>query len=182
MTTEGRSPGSFWPPAEQSRSSTQPSTHPTRGGRYRFGAFELNSRTFELRHGGESVAVQPKVLKLLVYLVENRDRVVPSTEIRAALWPDTTVSPASLKRAVCAARHVLGENASSQSSIRTLRGQGYRFVVAVQEVSAPSAPAPPVPGLWQQWMVDEATRRATSQLSSRRDEYMIPSPAAARHA
>ena len=46
----------------------------------RFGDYELDLARFELRRAGLRVRVQPKVLDLLVYLVRNRERVVPKEE------------------------------------------------------------------------------------------------------
>ena len=97
-------------------------------GVFRFGAFELDGDLFELRSAARRVAVQPKALRLLFYLVAHRDRVVTSDELRLALWPNETVCAASLKRAVNAARRALGDSGHSQRSIQTVRGYGYRFV------------------------------------------------------
>ncbi|HEY6561824.1 MAG TPA: winged helix-turn-helix domain-containing protein [Polyangiaceae bacterium] len=97
------------------------------------GTFELDGNLFELRSAGRRVAVQPKVLRLLFYLVAHRDRVVTSDELRRALWPGETVCAASLKRAVNAARQALGDTGRWQRSIRTVRGYGYRFVVTLSD-------------------------------------------------
>src|SRR5262252_937736 len=92
-----------------------------------FGEFELDAARFELRRDGQRVEVQPKVLRLLLYLVEHRERAVANEELMRELWPDTKVAAGSLKRAVLGARQALGDRADSSSSIRTIRGHGYQF-------------------------------------------------------
>jgi DNA-binding winged helix-turn-helix (wHTH) protein len=98
---------------------------------YEFGMFQLDPARFELHCQGKPVAIQPKVLRLLVYLVERRDRAVASEELMRALWPNETVAIGSIKRAVRCARQALGDSGESQATIRTVRGFGYRFVRAV---------------------------------------------------
>lgn len=109
-----------------------------------FEDFELDELRFELRHRGQPVRVQPKVLRLLLYLAQHRERCVAAQELLDALWPAERVTTASIKRAIGGARRALGEDASSQASIRTVRGRGYQFVRAVSvrlEAHEPSAAA-----------------------------------------
>jgi predicted ATPase/DNA-binding winged helix-turn-helix (wHTH) protein len=101
-----------------------------------FDDFELDEARFELRRAGKALEVQPKVLRLLLYLVAHRERAVPGDELLRELWPETTVGAGSVKRAVLAARQALGDR--SESSIRTVRGLGYQFARSVRG----SAPAP----------------------------------------
>jgi DNA-binding winged helix-turn-helix (wHTH) protein len=111
---------------------------------YRFGDFELDSVRCELRQHGTCADVQPKVLRLLLHLVEHRDRVVGNDELLRVLWPEATVGRGSIKRAILGARQALGEQGEDTTRIRTVRGFGYQFVgdVAVQEVGnvTPSRP------------------------------------------
>jgi DNA-binding winged helix-turn-helix (wHTH) protein len=96
-----------------------------------FGEFELDEARFELRRRGVAVAVQPKVLRMLLHLVAQRERAVGNSELFAVLWPGEHVGVASIKRAIIGARRALGEAGDSQLSIRTVRGFGYQFVGAV---------------------------------------------------
>lgn len=108
---------------------------------YRFGEFELDAARFELRQHGACVDIQPKVLRLLLHLVEQRTRAVGTDELLRVLWPDTRVSTGSIKRAVLGARQALGERGEDQTYIRTVRGFGYQFVGELQELGgeAPGA-------------------------------------------
>lgn len=110
---------------------------------YVFGDHELDPARFQLRHCDLPVPVQPKVLRLLLYLVLHRERAVPQRELLAALWPTETVCRESVKRAVAAARRALGERSGKESSIRTARGHGYQFVQLVEIVRVASVDASP---------------------------------------
>ena len=105
----------------------------------RFGEFVLDEAGFELRRDGQPVAIEPRALKLLLHLARNRQRAVPRAELAAILWPDHVVSEASLKEAVNLARRAVGDAAGAQAVVATLRGHGYRFVAAVDELEARGA-------------------------------------------
>ena len=105
--------------------------------RFVFGEPELDGARFELRRAGERVAVQPKVLRLLLHLAAHRDRVVSNSELLSELWPDKVVSSGSIKRAVKNARRALGERADSPTSLRNVRGQaGVGKSSALQRLAA----------------------------------------------
>jgi DNA-binding winged helix-turn-helix (wHTH) protein len=99
---------------------------------YRFGNFAVVPELFEIRCLGERVAVAPKVFDFLLYLVENRERVVTHADLRATLWPDVAVTEASLTYTVMVARRALGDTGSAQTVIRNVRGRGYRFIAALE--------------------------------------------------
>jgi DNA-binding winged helix-turn-helix (wHTH) protein len=106
-----------------------------------FGDFELDAGRCELRRAGLPIEVQPRVLGFMLHLITQRERAVSAEELTRALWPDTSVGPGSLRRAVFGARRALGESgADSQSSIRTVRAFGYQFVQAVRVVAKPEVP------------------------------------------
>jgi DNA-binding winged helix-turn-helix (wHTH) protein/tetratricopeptide (TPR) repeat protein/type II secretory pathway predicted ATPase ExeA len=114
---------------------------------YAFGAYELDTRVFEVRHLGEVCAVEPQVFNVLAYLAEHRDRVVSKVELLEKLWPDRVVSDATLTSRLKAARKAVGDDGKAQHVIRTIHGRGYRFVadlrVAVGRggTAVPAAPA-----------------------------------------
>jgi DNA-binding winged helix-turn-helix (wHTH) protein len=108
---------------------------------YSFGDFELDTPRFELRNRGAKVAIQPKVLDLLCYLVRARDRVVSRQELMGSVWGDATVSDASIGHAVMEARRAIGDDL--QKVIVTVRARGFRFAGEVIEKAArPDPPAP----------------------------------------
>lgn len=107
-----------------------------------FGAFELDPGRFELRRGGARVDLPPTPLRLLLYLVEQRERAVPKEELLESVWPDAVVADTALSTALKELRRALGDDGAAQRFVHTLRGLGYRFVAPVEErVGPPSAPA-----------------------------------------
>lgn len=105
----------------------------------RFADFELDEARFELRRAGSAVALQPKVLRMLLHLVAQRARAVSTTELFSVLWPGERVGLASIKRAVIGVRRALGEAGDSQHSVRTVRGFGYQFVLPVSSTAQASS-------------------------------------------
>jgi predicted ATPase len=110
---------------------------------YRFADFELDEQRFELRSGGAKVAVQPKVLDVLFYLVRMRDRVVLKRELLDAVWADVVVSEASVSRVIMEARRAIGDDL--QQVIVTVRGRGFRFAGQVTEGERSASPAVAAP-------------------------------------
>jgi DNA-binding winged helix-turn-helix (wHTH) protein/tetratricopeptide (TPR) repeat protein len=96
-----------------------------------FGDFSLDETRMELRKGTLRVPVQAKVLLALYQLAAKQGRVVTHEELMRSVWPNETVTQASIKRAINGARQALGDDGDSQRSIRTVRGQGYQLVIPV---------------------------------------------------
>ncbi|MDQ6647500.1 MAG: winged helix-turn-helix domain-containing protein [Pseudomonadota bacterium] len=95
---------------------------------YRFGPFELDMAKFELRADGEVRAAEPQVFALLALLVSNRERMVSRDEIIERVWDGRIVSDAAVSSRIKSARHVLGDDGTSQRFIKTIHGQGFRFL------------------------------------------------------
>src|SRR4029079_7252122 len=91
-----------------------------------FGPFALDEDARRLTLRGAPQEVQPLVFDLLAYLVRNAGRVVPKDELMDALWPDLTVTEASLQRAVSLARRALAPG-GMEKAIRSFVRHGYRF-------------------------------------------------------
>jgi TolB-like protein/DNA-binding winged helix-turn-helix (wHTH) protein len=99
---------------------------------YEFSGFVLDPAVRELRSDGMPVPVERRVMDLLVFLIERRNRMVGKDEIQDAVWPGTIVTETALTRAIMKARRAVGDNADEQSVIRTVHGEGYRFVADVK--------------------------------------------------
>jgi DNA-binding winged helix-turn-helix (wHTH) protein/TolB-like protein len=109
---------------------------------YTFGHFEVDLAAVELRSGGKVVSLEPQVFALLALLVENRERLVSKDEVIEKVWDGRVVSDAAVASRVKSARQALGDDGKSQQFIRTIHGQGYRFV-AQARISRSMAAAPP---------------------------------------
>jgi TolB-like protein len=95
---------------------------------YQFGPFELDIATVELRNGDKACCLEPQVFGLLALLVENRERLVSKEEIIEKVWDGRVISDAAVASRVKSVRQALGDTGKSQRYIRTIHGQGYRFV------------------------------------------------------
>jgi DNA-binding winged helix-turn-helix (wHTH) protein len=111
--------------------------------RYSFGDYVLDTQRHELHGAGEPIKLRRKVFQVLVYLLAHRDRVVSKPELLEQLWPDQFVGEATLTSTIKSLRQALGERGRTARFVRTLHGQGYRFVAAI-EVGEPR-PADEVP-------------------------------------
>jgi TolB-like protein len=124
----------------QERSSLHPSIdsygeHPSEPVRtYLFRSFELDLRQSELRSGGRAIQVRSTPLRLLTYLIRNRDRVVSKNEILDHVWAGTAVSEGALTSALREVRRAVRDDGVRQGIVRTERGRGFRFVAPVEEL------------------------------------------------
>jgi DNA-binding winged helix-turn-helix (wHTH) protein/tetratricopeptide (TPR) repeat protein len=87
----------------------------------------------ELSRGSETVAVEPQVFDLLVYLVHNRERVVTKDDLIEAVWHGRIVTESTLTSRINAARKAIGDNGVEQRLIRTIPRKGLRFVGEVRK-------------------------------------------------
>src|SRR5271163_806258 len=92
----------------------------------------LDAGRRELRRGAERIAVEPQVFDLLVYLVQNRDRVVSKEDLIASVWGGRIVSDSTLTSRINAARNAVGDSGEDKKLIRTIARKGLRFVGAVR--------------------------------------------------
>jgi len=104
---------------------------------FEFQDCRLDDEACELHRSGEPVALQPKVLDVLLYLVRHRDRVVPKHELLDELWTGVAVGDAVLTRAINLARAAVGDAGREQAVIRTIPRKGYRFGAEVRIAEGP---------------------------------------------
>jgi Tol biopolymer transport system component/DNA-binding winged helix-turn-helix (wHTH) protein len=106
----------------------------------RFGTFEVNLQTGELRHAGQKVKLQEQPFQVLAALLARPGEIVTREELRSKLWPkDTFVDfDHSLNAAIKRLRDALGESADAPVFIETMARRGYRFIAPVNGGSAPS--------------------------------------------
>ena len=106
---------------------------------YRFDRFELDLAAVELRADGEVVKLERQVFGLLAFLLENRERLVSKDEIIEKVWDGRIVTDAAVASRVKSARQALGDDGKSQQFIKTIHGQGYRFVAQAKALRNPAA-------------------------------------------
>ena len=107
---------------------------------YALGEFLLDADARKLSRAGSPVRLTNLPLRVLLYLVEHRDRVVTRGELLERFWEGRDVYDDTLHQCVRSIRRALGDSASSRRFVETFHGEGYRYVGPVQPV-APSAVA-----------------------------------------
>ena len=101
---------------------------------FRFGAFEVDLRSGELRKHGMKIKLQVQPFQILALLLKRPGEMVSREEMRQELWsPDTTVDfDMGLNSAIKRLRDALGDTAETPRFIETLPRRGYRFIAQVQ--------------------------------------------------
>ena len=101
---------------------------------HRFGAYELDTRTLELRKNGMRIRCQEQPLQVLVVLLERPGELLTREELRQRVWPgDTFVDfDHALNTAAKKIRLALNDEADSPRYLETVPRRGYRFIAPVQ--------------------------------------------------
>jgi len=118
---------------------------PTR--RYRFGVFELDASTGELRQRGIRVKLNAQPFQVLLLLLERPGQLLTREEISRELWPQGTFVDYEhgVNSAVNRIREALGDAAGNPRFVETLARRGYRFVAPVERIQTSDNPKPAPP-------------------------------------
>ena len=102
----------------------------------RFGVFEVDLQSGELRKQGIRVRLQDQPFQILVLMLDKPGEVVTRDEIRHRLWPDGTFVDFehSLNAAIKRLRAALGDSAENPRFVETLHRRGYRFIAPVNGI------------------------------------------------
>ena len=110
----------------------------------RFGTFELDLQSGELRKSGLKLKLTGQPFQVLAILLEQPGAVVTREELQKRLWPDTFVDvDHNLNTAINKIREVLGDSSESPRFVETLPRRGYRFIAPIEDVEPAPPPAPP---------------------------------------
>ena len=112
---------------------------------YRFGPFVVDRAAYGVTRDGQPVVLTPKLLDLLLHLLDNAGSLVTKEALLEALWPGANVTDNALTQAVSELRQALGDDAGSPRYIKTVARRGYRFVAPVESASAAVVPAAAAP-------------------------------------
>src|SRR3954454_14506771 len=104
----------------------------------RFGPFEVDFATSELRRSGSRVRIQEQPLRILEILLEQPGELITRERLRDRLWPsDTFVDfERSLNAAVAKLRQALHDSADRPVYVETVARKGYRFIAPVTPMAA----------------------------------------------
>jgi eukaryotic-like serine/threonine-protein kinase len=120
--------------------------HTLPSGRVRFGAFELDIATGELRLADtpgpdNKVLLREQVFQVLRMLIERGGKIVTREEIKNRLWPNDTVVDFdhSINATIKTLRRALGDSADNPRYIETLARRGYRLLVTTKWLESTAA-------------------------------------------
>jgi DNA-binding winged helix-turn-helix (wHTH) protein len=115
---------------------TEDSTGPQPAPRYRFGIFEVDAATGELRRQGLRVKLNAQPFQVLLMLLDRPGQLLTREEISRELWPDGTFVDYEhgVNSAINRIREALGDTAASPRFLETLARRGYRFIAPVERV------------------------------------------------
>jgi TolB-like protein len=102
------------------------------GRQYEFGAYRLEEQGPMLFRDGERVALPPKVVELLVALVQAAGRMLTREQLLQHLWPNAVVEEGSLTSHISLLRKALAAGGNGPELIETVPKRGYRFVASVR--------------------------------------------------
>src|SRR5580698_1861706 len=141
---------------------------------FRFGVFEVDAASGELRKSGVRLRLQDQPFQVLILLLERPDEVVTREDLRQKLWPaDTFVDfDHSLNTIINKLREVLSDSASNPRFIETLAKRGYRFLPTVETVANRKIEATVLPAAAQSPIASKAS--TTSMLTRSEDLPAVP--------
>jgi cholera toxin transcriptional activator len=115
----------------------------------RFGVFEADLASGELRKNGAQIRLQEQPFQVLLALLERAGELVTREDLRQRLWPsDTFVDfDHSLNTAVNKLREALGDTASNPRFVQTVARRGYRFIAPVSVVESAALSSDLAPGV-----------------------------------
>jgi TolB-like protein/DNA-binding winged helix-turn-helix (wHTH) protein len=122
--------------------------------RVRFGSFEVDLRTGELRKRGLKIKLHGQPFDVLTVLLERPGEVVTREELQQKLWSSETFVDfeRGLNKAINRLREALSDVASNPRYIETLPRQGYRFIGAIVPDEIQSEQKQSLMGRWTKWL------------------------------
>src|SRR6266700_1515879 len=132
---------------------------------FQFVGHTLDVARSSLRAADREVQIRPKSFEVLVYLVENAERLVPKEELIKAIWLNVVVTDESLTHCISELRSALGD--SQQTIIKTVPRRGYRFAAPVSRLAASLAPMAQLAGTVELQLLPDIGRNPEPPLPDR---------------
>jgi len=150
------------------------------GRRYRFGAFEVDAVTGELRRKGLRIKLNAQPFQVLLMLIDHAGELVTREEIARQLWPDGTFVDYEhgVNSAVNRIREALGDAAGNSRFVETLARRGYRFIAPVE---AFGAELQPVHSVEAEIVIQDAAPESATQVGGPTALDVQPEPLFAGH-
>jgi TolB-like protein len=114
---------------------------------FEFSNFSIHADRRELRNADGAIHVEPQVFDLLLYFVQNPNRVISKDELIEKIWKGRVISDAALNTRINSARRAIGDTGKQQALIRTIQRRGFLFAgdVTTQNGGQPAPPSNPMP-------------------------------------
>ncbi len=90
--------------------------------------YQIRTDSHELLYKNAPKKIEPRVFKLLTFMLENPRRVLSRDELVHAVWKARVISDSAISTTINAARRAIGDTGSQQKYIKTVSGSGYRFI------------------------------------------------------
>src|SRR5882762_6126395 len=100
-----------------------------------FDDIRVEAATFRAFKAGNLIQLEPKALRLLLFLIENRGRLIEKEEILDTIWNGTHVTENALTREIGKLRKILGDDPKAPKYIQTVHTRGYRFIAELAETN-----------------------------------------------
>jgi TolB-like protein/DNA-binding winged helix-turn-helix (wHTH) protein len=97
----------------------------------RIGAWNVEPEMGQMTRNGETVRLEPRMMRLLLCLAERANQTVSADQLLDQVWPGVVVSPDSVYQAIASLRRLLGDDPKQASYIVTVPRKGYRMVAEV---------------------------------------------------
>jgi len=101
---------------------------------FEFDDVRVEPSKFKIWKAGAELALEPKTFQVLLFLLENRGRLIEKNELLDAVWKDTFVTENAMTREIAKLRKALGDDPKTPKYIQTVHTQGYRFIAETEEV------------------------------------------------
>ncbi len=98
---------------------------------YKFNNTVLDTEKYILLTDGNEIPVEPQVFNLIIFLIENSNKIVSREELLDHVWLGRVVSDTSINNNIKSARKVLGDDGTKQQVIKTIHSRGYQFVATL---------------------------------------------------
>src|SRR5215831_17404843 len=99
---------------------------------YQFFDVRVDLNSFKVFKGGSAVHLEPKAFEVLVFLIENRGRLIGKQELLDAVWKEAFVTENAMTRVIAQLRKVLDDDSKQAKYIETVPTRGYRFIAEVE--------------------------------------------------
>src|SRR5215470_302065 len=108
---------------------------------WRIGEWRVDPDLDELARAEQTIRLEPRTMRLLLYLAAHAGRVVDVQQLLEEVWPNVVVTQSSVYQAVLQLRRILGDDTEHPSYIENVPRRGYRLIAPVAPWDTPSAAA-----------------------------------------